>query len=100
MIRSNCFLYIHSQSQCGTAPSLVEAMNLNLPVICFDVPTNRETTENKSIYFKDKSDLESLIVNLNPNSINQLKLSMFQIAKKRYNWNRIASLYKRIFDSL
>ena len=52
-LRSNCKIYIHSHSLCGTAPSLVEAMALGLAVICFDVPTNRNTTENKSSYFSD-----------------------------------------------
>ena len=40
-IRSNCEIYLHTHSLCGTAPSLTEAMSLKLPVICFDVPTNR-----------------------------------------------------------
>jgi len=51
IIRTNTSLYIHSHSQCGTAPSLVEAMNYNIPVICFDVATNRATTKKSNILF-------------------------------------------------
>ena len=32
-IRSHTSLYIHTHSLCGTAPSLVEAMSLNIPII-------------------------------------------------------------------
>ena len=35
-LRRNASLYLHSHSLCGTAPSLVEAMNLSLPVVAFD----------------------------------------------------------------
>jgi len=68
-IRSNAQLYIHSHSFCGTAPSLVEAMNLGLPVLTFDVPTNRYTTENKAIYFKCATELNGLLKNLSQNEI-------------------------------
>lgn len=49
-IRGNSTAYIHSHSYCGTAPSLVEAMSLGLPICSFDVPTNRETTEGKAFF--------------------------------------------------
>ena len=48
IIRFTAFCYIHTHSACGTAPSLVEAMYLGLPVFSFDVPANRATTENKA----------------------------------------------------
>ena len=63
-LRKNSIIYIHTHSFCGTAPSLVEAMNLGLPVICFDVDTNRYTTENRSGYFKDSDELSKLLSTL------------------------------------
>ena len=61
VLRSNCYVYIHSHSFCGTAPSLVEAMNLSLPVICYNAQTNIETTENKTMYFKDEDELLKIV---------------------------------------
>jgi glycosyltransferase involved in cell wall biosynthesis len=95
-IRANCFLYIHSHSFCGTAPSLVEAMNFNIPIICFDVPTNRETTHNKSIYFSNSEMLSDILNNLDPASIEKIRSDLFNIAKKNYTWSVIASNYKEI----
>lgn len=51
-VRGNSYIYIHSHSRCGTAPSLVEAMNLELPIVSFDVPTNRETTNKKAFFLR------------------------------------------------
>jgi glycosyltransferase involved in cell wall biosynthesis len=98
-IRSNCKIYLHTHSLCGTAPSLTEAMSLKLPVICFDVPTNRAATEDKSLYF---SDVQSLVLILNlitEQQIKQLSDNMFEIASRRYNWNRIVELYKNCIDN-
>ena len=46
-------VYIHSHTFCGTAPSLVEAMSLALPIVAFSVATNYKTTEEKALYFSD-----------------------------------------------
>jgi glycosyltransferase involved in cell wall biosynthesis len=93
VIRSNCELYIHSHSLCGTAPSLVEAMSLNLPVIAYDVPTNRSTTENKTMYFKNESDLIELLKKITHSKLQEIRALMLEIAIKRYTWERIARLY-------
>lgn len=96
IIRSNSKLYIHTHSQCGTAPSLVEAMNYNIPIICFDVPTNRATTQNRSLYFSSESDLLKVISELNENKYNELRSDMFEIAKQNYTWSVISSKYKNL----
>ena len=93
-IRSNGKIYFHTHSLCGTAPSLVEAMYLGLPVICFDVDTNRATTEGKSIYFDNSLSLKRIVRKLDGDTINKLGKEMHKIAVKRYTWNRIVSLYK------
>lgn len=96
VIRSNTELYIHSHSQCGTAPSLVEAMNYNIPVICYDTKVNRETTEYKSYYFDDLLSLKFLIKNLSVDDLFKLKKSMFILAKKKYTWKEISNKYARL----
>lgn len=93
-IRSNGEIYFHTHSLCGTAPSLTEAMYLGLPVVCFDVETNRATTENKSIYFTDSSSLVDILAELDESKVSQLGNDMRLIAARRYTWNRIAGLYK------
>ncbi len=98
IIRSNAALYLHTHSMCGTAPSLVEAMYLGLPVICFKVPTNLETTERKSIYFETVQELVHALHNLDEATIEQLKNDMKEIAYRRYCWERISGIYKECID--
>lgn len=93
-IRSNASLYLHTHSMCGTAPSLVEAMYLNLPVICFKVPTNLETTEGKSIYFESVLELVEILKGLDDEKLSKLKADLNEIALRRYNWKRISDIYK------
>ena len=94
VIRSNTSLYIHTHSLCGTAPSLVEAMSLNIPVICFDVPTNRFTTENKTLFFKDISSLVQILKDLDIKKLLDIKNKIFEISKRRYVWKRISKIYQ------
>jgi len=94
IIRSNCSIYIHTHSLCGTAPSLVEAMSLNLPVISYDIPTNRATTENKALYFKDTATLIEVINSIEDITLLRIKEDMLEISKRRYTWKRITSIYK------
>ena len=94
-IRSNGQIYYHTHSLCGTAPSLTEAMSLGLPVICYDLDTNRSSTEEKSFYFKDAGSLINIINNLKKYDIKLLSDNMREIASRRYNWERITTLYKK-----
>lgn len=99
LLRSNCKLYIHGHSAGGTNPSLVEAMNLGLPIIAYDVVYNRETTENKARYFNSVETLTNQIIDLCKYNNNRLAIakSMSEIGKKRYTWKRIANLYENLF---
>lgn len=97
-IRSNASLYLHTHSMCGTAPSLVEAMYLGLPVICFNVPTNQETTEHKSIYFESVPELVNILQHLDATRLDELKSNLHEIALRRYTWKRISGIYKDCID--
>ncbi len=97
VIRSNARLYIHTHSLCGTAPSLVEAMSLGLPVLAYDVPANRYTTEYKALYFKNAVELERIIDNLDERTSRQIGYNMKEIAMRRYTWKRIANMYAQYF---
>lgn len=97
LLRSNCKLYIHGHSVGGTNPSLVEAMNLHLPIIAFDVIYNKETTENKALYFKDIAALLNLINTLNISKLNEIADAMKEIAERRYKWATICKKYESLF---
>ena len=98
-IRSNATLYLHTHSMCGTAPSLVEAMYLGLPVICFNVPTNVETTEHQSVYFEDVSELVDILRRLDDDELESLRLRMKEIAHRRYYWKRISDIYRECINN-
>jgi glycosyltransferase involved in cell wall biosynthesis len=95
-IRSNAIAYIHSHSRCGTAPSLVEAICLNLAIISFDVPTNRETTKEKAIFFKNTEDLKEIAENITDEKLIALKSGISQL-KDEYLWRNIAKQYADLF---
>jgi glycosyltransferase involved in cell wall biosynthesis len=95
-IRSNAKFYIHSHSSCGTAPSLVEAMHISLPVIAFDVPTNHFTTEDEALYFKDVDNLINIINNLSKSTAIKIGQRMKEIANYRYTWEEISSKYAKV----
>lgn len=97
-IRSNASLYLHTHSMCGTAPSLVEAMYLGLPVVCFKVPTNLETTEHKSVYFESVPELVDILKKMDEITLKKLKTDLNEIALRRYNWKRISGIYKECID--
>lgn len=93
-LRSNCQVYLHGHSAGGTNPSIVEAMNLKLPILAYDVMYNRESTENKALYFKDKSDILDHLDLLNQAKKERVANDMFNIAKRRYTWRIIAEKYR------
>lgn len=93
-IRGCAYCYIHSHSRCGTAPSLVEAMSLGLPIISFDAATNKETTENKALFFHDAKSLATILSGLNPEIIAEITAEMKSVSKK-YTWKEISSRYKK-----
>ena len=93
LLRSNCSIYLHGHSAGGTNPSLVEAMSLELPIFAYDVEYNRETTENKTLYFKSTEELVNLLETTDVETRKYLGQRMYDIASKRYRWDVIADQY-------
>ena len=92
-LRSNASYYIHTHSFCGTAPSLVEAMHHELPIISYDAPTNIATTENKAIFFHTVSELSDILLSISSIELTQIARNMQDIAKRRYTWQKISNKY-------
>ena len=97
ILRSNAEVYIHSHKYCGTAPSLVEAMFLQLPIISFKTDTNLFTTENKAMYFENSEDLISVLKSNSDESIKKNGIEMKEIANRRYTWKIITQKYKELY---
>ncbi len=100
LLRSNCLAYVHGHSAGGTNPSLVEAMHLGLPIISFDVEFNRETTEDKAIFFQSAEELQALLRALGLIEFHQCASEMGKIADQKYTWDRVVSMYSNRLDWL
>ena len=98
LIRSNCTLYVHGHSVGGTNPALVETMYVGLPILAYDIDFNRETTQNKALYFNDIIQLQKNIRILYKNKSLQKRLAynLKKIAYDKYNWNKIINKYDSI----
>ncbi len=102
-LRSNARVYIHGHSAGGTNPSLVEAMNLSLPILAFDCVYNRATTQEKCLYWKTSSDLQNLMKKLCHCDLDSESLckkiadEMGNAGKSLYSWERIARQYNDLY---
>ena len=96
-IRSNCSIYIHGHSAGGTNPSLVEAMYLGLPIFAYGIGYNKETTQNKALYFNDKYELVELLKNIDDNKLKSVAIDMKNIARDNYTWKKISKKYSKLF---
>jgi glycosyltransferase involved in cell wall biosynthesis len=95
-VRGNAHVYIHSHSRCGTAPSLVEAMSLSKAIVSFDAPTNRETTQNKAVYFSDSSELIDVLNSTTDEDLEHNRAEMLSIASTAYTWAEISEQYRKL----
>lgn len=97
LLRSNAFVYVHGHSAGGTNPSLVEAMYLGLPTLCYDVSYNRATTENSALFFKNSDELIELVQKTEVSKLKTIGKNLETIAIERYSWNHIADKYRKLF---
>lgn len=95
-LRSNAALYVHGHSAGGTNPSLVEAMNLALPVLAFDCVYNRATTEDKAFYWKTADDIARIIIE-ESGRFPETAAVMAEAGKRLYTWERIAGQYNALY---
>lgn len=93
VLRGNCHVYLHGHSAGGTNPSIVEAMNMSLPIMAFDCGYNRESTEDACYYFSDADSLSRLLTDLNEEQRSKVSADMKEIAQRRYTWEVIARKY-------
>ena len=96
ILRNCCSCYIHGHSAGGTNPSLVEAMFFKKPIFAFGVIYNKETTENKAIYYNSVEELEH-ILQKSLDNYSKCANDMYEIALRRYRWEVIAKEYESLY---
>jgi len=92
-LRSNALMYVHGHSAGGTNPSLVEAMHFGRPIIAFDCPFNRCTTEGKALFFRNAFGLSKLISEVLEVGGDEVGAALAEVARRRYVWSEIAKQY-------
>lgn len=92
LIRRKCKAYIHTHKLCGTAPSLVEMIIAQVPIISYDNPQNRNTLHNQGYFFSSFDELKEKINS--KTELNYLIPSADLV--KLYDWDNIISDYERI----
>lgn len=97
-LRAHSSLYIHGHSAGGTNPSLVEAMYLGLPVFCYDVNYNRETTLDSALFFNTSNELVDLLNNSSEKNLNSISKKLKAIATEKYLWGDISAKYSLLFN--
>ncbi|MBC7886430.1 MAG: DUF1972 domain-containing protein [Ferruginibacter sp.] len=92
LIRRKCKAYIHTHTLCGTAPSLVEMIIAQRPIISMNNPQNRFTLHDYGFFFSAFSDIQEFI-NTDPVLSNYIPSK--EICKL-YDWNKIVADYESI----
>lgn len=95
-LRSNCKLYLHGHQAGGTNPSLVEAMNLGLPILAYDVSFNRESMKHQGMYFSNVHELLVRVLHLDEDDLKLHAERMRELALTHYNWRLIAKQYEEL----
>ena len=83
-----CFnYYVHGHSVGGTNPTLIEAVNLQKPIISFNTSFNREILSKNAYYFSSDDELYNLLRNDQHHKINK------PLFKEEYTANYINYAY-------
>jgi len=98
-LRKAASVYVHGHSAGGTNPSLVEAMNFGLPIVAFDCDFNRNTTENKALYFSNAQELLQILANTSEGSFQEIGQNMIEIARRKYTWEKISDQYFSVLSN-
>ena len=93
LVRRHCKAYIHTHTLCGTAPSLVEMMIAQRPIISVDNPQNRFTLNNEGFYYTSFDQVIELI-----NKTDDLSHYISSPAScERFDWSAIVREYESCF---
>lgn len=101
-LRAGAFGYIHGHSVGGTAPSLLEAMELEVPVLAFDSRFNREVGGSTLLYYKDSEELAARMTSLElfpVGGANRAAAAKLKVTHD-YKWSSVIAKYDELFSQL
>ena len=90
LVRRNCAAYIHTHTLCGTAPSLVEMIISQRPIVSIDVPQNRFTLDNQGFFYKNFEELKQFLAK--PKELNDFIPAKSSCDK--YDWELTVKKYQ------
>lgn len=93
LVRRNCAAYIHTHTLCGTAPSLVEMVISQRPILSMDVPQNRFTLDNKGFFYKTFEELQAFLAK-------KEDLDQYIPSKElctKYDWDTTVKRYQDLY---
>lgn len=93
LIRRYCTGYIHTHTLCGTAPSLVEMIIAQRPILSKDIPQNRFTLKNQAFFYSTFSEVQALI---STKSDLQEYIPSKDVCNL-YDWNKIVRDYEKLY---
>jgi len=101
-----------ADAHCLVFPSLVEAMSMvlleaasiNVPIVCSDIPENREILHDEAVYFQSDN-VQDLIDQLewainHPNETSQLSHRAQDSVNSEFSWDSIASRYADLYQEV
>lgn len=94
LIRRTCAAYIHTHTLCGTAPSLVEMIISQRPILSIDVPQNRFTLDNFGMYFKTFDELKSILTNKEKLLFHGLVPNYLV---EKFDWKGVVGKYEKLY---
>ena len=97
-VRYFAYAYLHGHSVGGTNPSLLEALGVGNPCVCYDVVYNREVAKDASEYFFNLDSFVEIINKLEENSGKVKKMSQMakSIIEENFKWDYISELHESI----
>lgn len=96
-VRTRASVYLHSHSADGTNPCRFAIMHFGIPLWAYGCNFNRQTTDNKALYFRTSDELRQLLDGLMTLVAVEVGSRMKEIAQRRYTWEQVVQEY---FDLL
>lgn len=94
LVRRKCAAYIHTHTLCGTAPSLVEMVIAQRPILSIDVLQNRFTLDNLGFFYKNFEELNQFLSK--PQELNNYIPS--KSICDRYDWDLTVKKYQNLYS--
>jgi rhamnosyltransferase len=102
VVRANALDYLHGHSVGGTNPSLLEAMASKNLCVCHDNKFNREVVNENGLFFKNESNINTYIEEIEENSkkFDKMREGVFNKIMSYYTWDAITAKYNNSFQTI